>query len=418
MDASHNREWEQEWKLRQSGKNGVGGMKLFRRFFFLCLIFGCLVPYTAFAQDEPEPGEPVVQAILFFSPTCPHCHHVIMNILPPLMDQYGDQLQIMGLDTSYEVGQHLYQTAVIKFLVPQNRLGVPTLIVGNAVLVGNLEIAEQLPLLIESGLADGGIDWPDIPGLKELVSEPTSSNQPAAEQEELDLPGTAEPTPAPIVTPIQETAVLAIDEIDIDQLAATESVALPADPVGFALGWAVLLGLLTGLTYGIWRWLKRRPFAMAVTELANRNNRPTSLILGLVAIGLTVAGYLAYVETTQVTAVCGPIGECNIVQSSPYARIFGVPVAIFGVLSYLTIGVLWLLQRPLGEKVPGLDAYGLLALTLFGTIFSIYLTLLELLVIHAICAWCLTSAVVTLMLFLVVVKWLTERPSYSQSRLV
>ena len=169
--------------------------------------------------------------------------------------------------------------------------------------------------------------------------------------------------------------------------------------------------MVAGLGYGSYCCVQKRPFAQVLRDHADGNNMRTSLILGLLAIGLTVAGYLAYVETTHVAAVCGPIGECNIVQSSPYARIFGVPVAILGVLSYLTIGILWLLRQPLSKKVPGLPFYGLFALTLLGTIFSIYLTLLELLVIHAICAWCLTSAIITLLLFLIVVRWLTKQPS-------
>lgn len=420
-----------ERQSRLLGKSVLGKIKLNCWLFLFGLVFCCLGQNTAVAQELPEPETPVVHAILFFSPTCPHCHHVMMMVLPPLMDQYGDQLQIMGLDTSYEMGQHLYQTAVTQFQIPDDRLGVPTLIVGDVVLVGSLEIPELFPTLIEAGLADGGIDWPDIPALKEILLEmppATAPSQPATEPEEanplvtedLALPtqAAAEPTAVASVATIassQEPAVLSLDEmeaIDIDQAVGTVSVVPPADPVGFTLGWTVLLGLVAGLGYGVWAWLKQRPLAIGQWERANNNNKRTVFILGLVAMGLIVAGYLAYVETTNVTAVCGPVGECNIVQSSPYARIFGVPVALIGVLSYLAIGVLWLLQRPLDKKASGLPRYGLLALTLFGTIFSIYLTVLELLVIHAICAWCLTSAVVTLLLFLIVVKWLTKRPSH------
>ena len=51
---------------------------------------------------------------------------------------------------------------------------------------------------------------------------------------------------------------------------------------------------------------------------------------------------------------------------------------------------------------------GLIALTVFGTLFSIYLTLLELFVIHAICAWCLTSAVVMTILMVLIVRSTTQ----------
>jgi uncharacterized membrane protein len=119
-------------------------------------------------------------------------------------------------------------------------------------------------------------------------------------------------------------------------------------------------------------------------------------------LGLVVAAYLAYVETNQVKAVCGPVGECNIVQTSEYARILGIPVAVLGVLNYLAIGVLWAGQTYLARRWANLSGLGLLGLTFFGVLFSIYLTCLELFVIHAICAWCLCSAIVTMLtMFLV-----------------
>jgi uncharacterized membrane protein len=126
-------------------------------------------------------------------------------------------------------------------------------------------------------------------------------------------------------------------------------------------------------------------------------------------LGLGVAAYLAYVETNQVKAVCGPIGECNIVQTSDYARILGIPVAVLGVLNYLVIGVLWAGQRLPARRWANLSALGLLGLTFFGVLFSIYLTCLELFVIHAICAWCLCSAVVTMLTMFLVAGSITGK---------
>ena len=51
--------------------------------------------------------------------------------------------------------------------------------------------------------------------------------------------------------------------------------------------------------------------------------------------GMVVAGYLTYVDLTQTTAVCGPLGECDAVQNSVYAHIAGIPVAVLGLLSEL-----------------------------------------------------------------------------------
>ena len=106
--------------------------------------------------------------------------------------------------------------------------------------------------------------------------------------------------------------------------------------------------------------------------------------------------------------ICGPVGRCNIVQSSEYALFLGVPVAVWGVLNYLAVAGLWVGGRALTGRWADRSLMGLLALTLFGVLFSIYLTCLELFAIHAICAWCLGSAVTTAALLLLVVVPLTD----------
>jgi thiol-disulfide isomerase/thioredoxin len=55
------------------------------------------------------PKSPVVRAVFFYSPTCPHCHTVINETLVPMMEQYGERLQIIGIDISQPGGQALYE---------------------------------------------------------------------------------------------------------------------------------------------------------------------------------------------------------------------------------------------------------------------------------------------------------------------
>jgi glutaredoxin len=104
-----------------------------------------------------------VHAVLFYSPTCPHCSHVMEEVLPPLQVVYGDQLQIAEIDVTTSEGLALYDAAVVYFRIPPERRGVPTMVVGDQVLVGSREIPTYLPDLIERGLAEGGVDWPPIP---------------------------------------------------------------------------------------------------------------------------------------------------------------------------------------------------------------------------------------------------------------
>jgi uncharacterized membrane protein len=128
-------------------------------------------------------------------------------------------------------------------------------------------------------------------------------------------------------------------------------------------------------------------------------------------VGLAVAGYLAYVETQAAAAVCGPVGDCNAVQSSPYARLFGVPIGLIGVAGYVAILAVWAWGRRAAGALP---ATLLVLMSAFGVAFSIYLTYLELFVIRAVCMWCITSAVIMTLLLLVSI-WLAAGATAKQS---
>jgi len=110
---------------------------------------------------------------------------------------------------------------------------------------------------------------------------------------------------------------------------------------------------------------------------------------------------LSYVEYSQANAICGPVGNCNTVQKSPYAHLFGfLPVGVLGVIGYLLILLSWILQEfgpQHWRKYSSLSAWGL---SWFGVFFSIYLTFLEPFVIGATCAWCISSAIIITLILL------------------
>ncbi len=121
----------------------------------------------------------------------------------------------------------------------------------------------------------------------------------------------------------------------------------------------------------------------------------------LCLVGLGVAGYLAYVETQAVSAVCGPVGDCNAVQSSPYARLFGfLPIGVLGIAGYLAILYAWLYNRVRDDRIARAMPVGIFGMAILGVIFSLYLTFLEPFVIKAVCIWCITSAVIMTLLML------------------
>jgi uncharacterized membrane protein len=108
----------------------------------------------------------------------------------------------------------------------------------------------------------------------------------------------------------------------------------------------------------------------------------------LAAAGALIAGYLTWVHYAELEPFCvGGGGGCERVQSSEYAELAGIPVAVMGLAGY--IAILGSLFVP-GDA--GRFAGAVLALIGFG--FSLYLTYLELFEIDAICQWCVASAVV------------------------
>jgi uncharacterized membrane protein len=131
---------------------------------------------------------------------------------------------------------------------------------------------------------------------------------------------------------------------------------------------------------------------------------------------MAVAGYLAYIETQAVAAICGPVGDCNTVQTSAYAKLFGIPIGVIGMVAYAAMLAVWVWGR---ARDHGLPRWLLLAMTAFGVAFSIYLTYLEIFVIRAVCMWCLTSAVIMTALLLVsaaaaAVIWRQPEPVFEQ----
>ena len=129
-------------------------------------------------------------------------------------------------------------------------------------------------------------------------------------------------------------------------------------------------------------------------------------IAALALAGVAIAAYLTYVHYADLQAFCvAGGGGCEKVQTSAYAELAGIPVAVLGLIGYvLILGSLW---------VPGDNgrlAGAVLALSGFG--FSAYLTYRELFTIDAICQWCVASAIVmTLLAVLAVLRFL--RPADS-----
>ena len=427
---------------------------------------------------------PIVHAVLFWMNGCPHCHDILDNVLPPLQAQYDDQLRVTLVEvvTSEDIN-HLYEVAA-RHDIPKEHVGVPFLIIGEQVLIGSNQIPAELPGLIETYLAQGGVALPDIPEFADHLPEVNEA------EEDCQTPlscGTQTVTPGALVEGIMfntpdchdcqliSAQVLKLTREDFDgqftvetidivtsedveylyQVASAyglskENVSLPLLIIGDQiLSEEEILEQLTGLLETtLEKGGAERPQLPPRTDMAEdptptphqaappvemRDNgfvlaiiilalmaaaliySLTSFALGktfnlpawadwlipiLIIIGIGVAGYLSYVETQAVEAVCGPVGDCNTVQSSPYAYLFGVlPMGVLGLLGYLGMLGAWLARRflPRLEKSAALAFWGM---AVFAVAFSMYLTYLEPFIIKAVCAWCLTSSVIVTLLLL------------------
>ncbi len=502
-----------------------GGVELLRPAAAATL---ALSPTPTASKTPSAQTTPVVHAVLFWSKTCPHCHEVINNVLPPLQQKYGAQLDIRMFELSDPASLQLFQAALDALHVPPDLWGVPLMIVGDQVLVGSLDIPQQLPALIEKHLAAGGMGWPQIPGLAQWVGVNSTQTPPAS-----PMPNTPPPvarvlvddTPVPLSTPLptilsttkpvvrgvmfwmngcphceevlnrvlpplqqkygaqldirlievvttqdvdrlyqiaasfgipkEQTGVpfliigaqalvgsdqipaelpavvekyIAAGGVELPTLAGLDATRMPTpsvpnptclptvpdcgtetakgvpvqtilrtDPAGFALALIVMLGMVGALVRVVFD--VRRHARTSVPVWMN------GIVPLLIVLGIGIAGYLAYVEMFEVSAICGPIGHCNTVQQSPYARLFGVlPIGVLGVLGYLAILGAWLVGQ-IGREPFTLWARRVaFAFAALGVLFSLYLTFLEPFVIGAVCAWCLTSAVIMTALMLLLTR--------------
>ena len=129
----------------------------------------------------------------------------------------------------------------------------------------------------------------------------------------------------------------------------------------------------------------------------NARARAPFVMMALALLGLAVGFYDSYaIYSGQLLWCPPPINGCNEVATSPYARIFDLPVGYYGVVYYLDmVGLAALLACDPWAR--GVRIGAVLCATL-GVLFSAYFMFLQLAYIHAFCIYCLVSAVTTVLL--------------------
>jgi uncharacterized membrane protein/glutaredoxin len=334
----------------------------------IALLLALGVPASAHATTT-QVTPPVVRTVLFYSNGCPYCDEVLSNTLPPIQEKYQSELNILlvevsslsNVDQLYALGSALGLT--------KEQISVPFLLIDHTALIGVDEIKAQLPGLIDKYLASGGLSLPDIPLLNEMLTTGTAIT---------------DYNPA-VQVPAQPQAT--------------------TNPSGMVVAWAIMIFMLMAVILIIPIIL----LAFQGKPLPTLHRWLDFAIPVLAIIGLGAAVYLTYVEITHANALCGPVGDCNAVQSSSYAKLFGViPIGLVGAVGYIAILAGWLWRRLRSDAVAKAAGPIMFGGALFGTLFSIYLTYLELFVIHAVCIWCLSSAVIITVLMLLCLPYITQ----------
>jgi uncharacterized membrane protein len=117
-------------------------------------------------------------------------------------------------------------------------------------------------------------------------------------------------------------------------------------------------------------------------------------LIVVASVGIAVSAYLTWVHYEPAALVCTGGGGCEKVQSSSYATLVGIPVAVLGLAAWIAVLALTLWRDPRARMLTA-------ALALGAAIFAAYLVVLQLFVIDAVCVWCTINDVVLVPLLVI-----------------
>lgn len=124
--------------------------------------------------------------------------------------------------------------------------------------------------------------------------------------------------------------------------------------------------------------------------------KPAIIVLSL--IGLLLSVYLTYLHYTKgQAAFCSQGSDCDFVRNSSYSTMLGIPVALLGAVGYALI--FWFAYVSMSRRPRWVLLY---IISLAGFAFSAYLTYVELFEIHAVCGYCVASAVIMTAIFILI----------------
>ena len=138
-------------------------------------------------------------------------------------------------------------------------------------------------------------------------------------------------------------------------------------------------------------------------------NRLRQITIGLTVLGLLVSIYMTIFKVTNNESMCIGSGGCSIVNASRYSEVNGIPVAVVGVIGYLSILAIFYLENRAGffQENGSMLLFGL---TLIGFLFTVWLVYVEIALIKAYCPFCITSQIAMTLIFILTVIRVIKQP--------
>ena len=139
------------------------------------------------------------------------------------------------------------------------------------------------------------------------------------------------------------------------------------------------------------------------------DKRLTQITIALAILGLLVSIYMTIYKVTANDNMCLGSGDCSTVNASRYSEVNGIPVALIGVLGYVSIiGIHWLERRnDFFEQNGSMIFFGI---SLIGFFFTLWLIYVEIALIKALCPFCLASQATMTIIFILSIIRVVRQP--------
>ncbi|MEW6029983.1 MAG: vitamin K epoxide reductase family protein [Chloroflexota bacterium] len=132
--------------------------------------------------------------------------------------------------------------------------------------------------------------------------------------------------------------------------------------------------------------------------------------VALVIVGLLVSIYMTVYKLTSNDAMCLGSGDCSTVNASRYSEVYGIPVAVLGIVGYTAILVVHFLENR-GAFFKQNAALLIFGMALTGFLFTVYLIYVEIALIKALCPFCIASQVTMTIVFVISLIRVIQQPS-------